>query len=765
MVDPTDAHLGRRWVRRGKLLLFLLWEVILSKSVASAFSQSSTHSRFRAVPTHHHTQQQRHPLLRRINMYPKTGKNAHFRKRYGQEEQLRMARNDNELGWIERILSSSFESKRSTDFTRPVTTTQQANTIPVSLHSAPASRRVLFGSTLIGVGTALSYGTTDVACAAGSDTTTSNNMVGKDAGTTANRSKSRLQWQVTPVNKRTGVTVYDAERAGYKVNFVTYLSRFLLTFDPDCQRWWINRAADIPRTATADQVTAYRNSQFGAFSASVEVGLQEYGRPNGPETLFASLIRRYCPNDSTGTTGTAATPAASASAALSMGAGMDGTTASKLRRDREMKEARRQICLLFGLMEQNQPVDALTQQLAAIDNGSIARIQIIDRGSGYAPGYGSPDVRFPPPEAGSGYVTATGRAILSPNGKLLRIDVINRGAGYSKPPLVTISPPAAIRFSDVGTEFAEAAQAEATLFRSGPNKGRVERIQLISPGAGYTQREIIRILIRPSDTPIQKGGITATATAVLEYEVSEIVIVNNGTGYAVEKPIKIYVEPPPPTALSNMNDPLIVRSIAATESSSSSKELRNKVSDSKDPLSIPSLRVIPDNLGSSRPVVAVAYPTAVNKNIFNAFRKSDDDPLKTGMADVSEKATSPSPRRIVSATSAGDLPEPLNFVSGGSSELLSLLPAGVGLEFNALYNRYELAVDPNYQDNAPLWLKSKARKIDPDFGPRGRSPIERDMQLGVATYLRFILSGAICCSGAHLLLTPIDGKMHVCFVA
>ena len=50
-----------------------------------------------------------------------------------------------------------------------------------------------------------------------------------------------LPWQTTPVNKRTGVTVFDAERAGYKVNFVTYLSRFLLTFDANCQRWWYER--------------------------------------------------------------------------------------------------------------------------------------------------------------------------------------------------------------------------------------------------------------------------------------------------------------------------------------------------------------------------------------------------------------------------------------------------------------------------------------------------------------------------------------------
>ena len=69
--------------------------------------------------------------------------------------------------------------------------------------------------------------------------------------------------------------------------------------------------------------------------------------------------------------------------------------------------------------------------------------------------------------------------------------------------------------------------------------------------------------------------------------------------------------------------------------------------------------------------------------------------------------------------------------------------------------RYELAVDPGYQDDQVRWLK-ESRKIDPDFGPRGRSPIERDMKLGIASYLRFVASGALCCSGVHLALTPID---------
>jgi hypothetical protein len=55
-------------------------------------------------------------------------------------------------------------------------------------------------------------------------------------------SESSLKWEASPINKRSGVTVFQAEKGGYNVRFITYLSRFLLSFDPECQRWWYTRA-------------------------------------------------------------------------------------------------------------------------------------------------------------------------------------------------------------------------------------------------------------------------------------------------------------------------------------------------------------------------------------------------------------------------------------------------------------------------------------------------------------------------------------------
>ena len=58
--------------------------------------------------------------------------------------------------------------------------------------------------------------------------------------TTTTTAEATLPWKPDPVNKRFGVTVVDAEKVGYNVGFITYLARFLLNFDPNCQRWWFS---------------------------------------------------------------------------------------------------------------------------------------------------------------------------------------------------------------------------------------------------------------------------------------------------------------------------------------------------------------------------------------------------------------------------------------------------------------------------------------------------------------------------------------------
>jgi hypothetical protein len=663
----------------------------------------------------------------------------------------------------------------------------------------PSSRRLLFASALIATGTAVGAGISQQ-LDAGVLPRVPLNLQQQQQPDNDNNSPTRtstmssssysyntdkLQWQVTPVNKRTGVTVFDAEESGYNVRFVTYMSRFLLCFDVDCQRWWYSRAGDVPRLANADQVNEKRLEQFGAFSASVEVGLQGYrASPNndGPAELLQSLLRRYGPPPSSSTSTTS-------SSSLDDDNNIDPKALS------EKREARRQIAILFGLMEKNQPVEEITKILAAIDNGSIAKVVVSNPGSGYAPGYGAPEVIFPSPKAENGQ-RATGRAILVPNGKILRIDVVNRGTGYkSSPPTVTIAPPAAIRFADATDEKiveASTAKAKAFLFRNGPNKGRVERIQLIDPGSGYTKNEIIKVrLSEPVPDQVVVGGtdgsssssagVTATATAVLEYKVDSIEILNNGTGYAVEKPFAVYVEPPPLTARVNMNDPLMARIVDPSQplpsTSIPTKEMLKKMPDINDPTSgiIGQLSSQANRAGFGggcigracydTPVVATAYPVAEKDSYTAVTTMLSNNPKQPESQQPEQQQDDQQlqqPRVVSGSTSGKDIPELPNFVLGtsSSSQLLSLLPSGIGLVFNDEKGRYELAVDPNFQDATTglrtLRQLTPYRNFDPDFGPRGRTPIERDMVLGVSSYARFVAAGAICCSGVHLALTPID---------
>jgi solute carrier family 25 phosphate transporter 3 len=150
----------------------------------------------------------------------------------------------------------------------------------------------------------------------------------------------------------------------------------------------------------------------------------------------------------------------------------------------------------------------------------------------------------------------------------------------------------------------------------------------------------------------------------------------------------------------------------------------------------------------------VAYPRA-EIDSYKSFRNPDDT-LRVQKVEVALDRRGPSSTKVVSGVSSGSEPKlPFWSVGESSSQLLSLLPGGVGLEYDQNLKRYSLAVDNFWREQNPNYFTSN-RPIDPEFGPRGRSPIEREMTLGVGAYLRFAASGSICCSTAHLLLTPID---------
>jgi len=547
---------------------------------------------------------------------------------------------------------------------------------------------------------------------------------------------TRQNYQPSPINKRSGITLTEPERI-YPLSFITYLSRFLLVFDEECRRYWYTQAQAIPAKSSKEEVDRLRLRQFGQFAASVEVGLMDFEGRDGElvKVLLDSLVGRYAGVAlTTAAETTTKTIAAATTTAVGSGisSNVDGSGAAKTTREavasspssksstaavrnkpdtaasRKQKEALRQIAILFSLLETSQPVDSITQLLAAIDDASIGRIRILDGGAGYPPPpiANDPDalrprVMFPdPPTMGTefGGSTAVGKPVLRETGRLLRIDVVSGGGGYVKPPTVEIG----VSNGEAGGNGTSRAAAKAVLEK---RRGSVERIDVVDPGGDFTAADEIVVRISP---PESSEGDTAWAKPVLEYEVAGIDVVDEGRGYAAEKPIRIVIDPPPkPTA-------------------------------GGAPAGV-------------RPAVAVAYPKGKYTS-YASYANIDGD--------IDFQRMTPDIDNIISASeSYADTASSL--VTGPtSSQLLSLLPSGFGVQFDTSLQRYVvtgLSSSETIEDVISGTLEGKSFKpINFSFGPRGRSPIEREKNLDTSTILRFMASGAICSSLAHVTLTPID---------
>ena len=459
-------------------------------------------------------------------------------------------------------------------------------------------------------------------------------------------STGRLSWETSPINKRSGVTAWDAEKVGYTVAFVTYLARFLLNFDGDCQQWWFSTKLSGVAT-TADQVDQFRLEQFAAFAASVAVGLQEYQDPDGPQQLLEALLRKYgsVPRCADTVNDTAHT----------------GEEAKRQRR--LARAARRQIALLFGLLEERQPVAALTKLLAAVDNGSVTSVQLFNESTPLLSGFemgnnNEPVIEFPPPQAGDeGFERAVGRAVLRPTGRLLRLDIVDPGSGYKSPPNVTILRLAATDDQEEATSMISAT-AKAKIGTRGETTGSLVSVELTNGGIGYVDESAVQVVVSPPDSA---DGQTAVLKPILDMTISSIDIVKSGSGYAVEKPLKVHV-----LKQGNKGD------------------------------------------SNQRILVGTSYPQAAQTS-FTSFRSDSD---KKRILDLEEKVYNIG-STTVSGSADGGATTTLPFWTPGkssSAELLRMLPAGVGLAYDAQLKRYVLAIDADYVSQYPTTLLQSSTK-------------------------------------------------------
>ncbi len=108
--------------------------------------------------------------------------------------------------------------------------------------------------------------------------------------------------------------------------------------------------------------------------------------------------------------------------------------------------------------------------LDPIVRGPIVDVKIINGGQGFEE---SPELEV---ATGSG---ARAQAIVL-NGRVRSIGLLSAGSGYTTPPLVVI----------VDRKGGKNALARAILYTSGPNKGSIERIQILNNGVGYSQNTV-----------------------------------------------------------------------------------------------------------------------------------------------------------------------------------------------------------------------------------------------------------------------------------
>lgn len=484
----------------------------------------------------------------------------------------------------------------------------------------------------------------------------------------------RINYQQSPINKRFGITLSEPERI-YNLSFITYLSRFLLVFDKECQQWWYTQAQAIPPDSSREEVDRIRLEQFGRFSASVEVGLMDYEGSEGGDgvkSLLNALVKRYGPS--------------SLQNVKRVEGGYIDDNSNQLPEVRKAKEALRQIALLFSLLREYQPVDSITQILAADDDAKIDSICMLDPGTGYLPPvFGVPRVSFPePPTLGAKLFPgslARGEARMVETGRILKLELVDGGSGYSEVPEVLISAP-----SGEGAIRKIPATAKAIMGR-GKNKGVIDRIEIVNPGLGYNAIEEVTVTITPPD----KGWTAASAKPILEYQVAQIDVVQEGRGYAAEKPVNVIIDPPPGLDAAGQKP---------------------------------------------RAAFAVAYPTGKTTS-YASFISNNVVKASSSSVDTSAWIAGPT-----------------------STQLLTLLPSGFGLQFDDKLERYILTTPSSsnkWEDIITGSLEGKNFKpINPIFGFRGRSPIEREKSLDPSSVLRFVASGALCSSVAHIILTPID---------
>ena len=107
---------------------------------------------------------------------------------------------------------------------------------------------------------------------------------------TADDRAPTLNWAGGTPFSATAKQIVDAY---YGLEFVTYLSRFLLNFDADCAAWWAQQERAVPASYDKRKRTAFLAAKFGTFTSSVEYGLRRSPGSAGRKALLDKLTQQH----------------------------------------------------------------------------------------------------------------------------------------------------------------------------------------------------------------------------------------------------------------------------------------------------------------------------------------------------------------------------------------------------------------------------------------------------------------------------------------
>ncbi|KAL7494571.1 hypothetical protein ACHAWT_003329 [Skeletonema menzelii] len=550
----------------------------------------------------------------------------------------------------------------------------------------------------------------------------------------------------------------------YETRFITYLTRFLLVYDPAARAWWKKNRARANQlvlssdgggsmTNTTIKSDEYFNAgeQFAEFAESVEIGLADYFL--GPYGSYASVAAAKAGLDAvaparSSTGGETVKSAGFWGALFGDGKGQSTSKASSLTKKKSDKNAneevkqnrqgvlnlftllstryttieeKQQLAILFSLISKPelQPVKEIKGLLGEIDNGTIAEIQIENAmgdsdardyfrlSSRQGGGFASSDTQVisiePPAPLGDDYRPAKIQTIMKPTSRILRINVVDGGEGYS------VAPDVILKQSGVSRQ----CEAAAIIDR----KGSVSEVIVLNPGFGYggsaarsqptlptvefRERRFARQQKKTSNSSASPKKVKpAKAVVELEYQVAGAAILDGGSGYSFDSPPDVQISLPP-----------------------------------TDPDWFVAPNIFGQNMDDDENPYIAARVTKIKSGV-NGIILDTDAAIKGGIG-----------QRVTRDILRSVLRDPV-----------ALLPPTVRPELSidkgaALYSIKSLPRPPSED----VILPSSYRSIDPLFGGIGRAPVTKNqVTLSADQYSRLALSGAICTVLVRTALNPLE---------